>query len=395
MRLSERYKAIRSQTFKLVELLNPEDMVAQAEEFVSPPKWHLAHSTWFFETFVLKNHAGQYQEFDPAFHFLFNSYYESLGQRVARNHRGLLNRPLVKDVLEYRGYVDRHMESFMNGTTDKSILNIIELGLQHEQQHQELLVTDTKYMFSLNPLLPAWKPALYGQLKRQDAEMDWLNIHEGVYEIGHQGSEFCFDNELPRHKQYIHEITIANRPVTNGDFLGFVNGGGYDDFSLWLSDGWAWVNGSGAKAPLYWQKKEGQWFSYGFEGLQKVDPGLPAMHLNYYEADAFARWNGCRLPTEFEHETAARLFPDYFKPCVWEWTQSAYLPYPGFKSAAGAVGEYNGKFMINQMVLKGGSIATPELHARPTYRNFFNPAAQWQFSGIRLVNDNSVKNINL
>ncbi len=385
MKAAEKYQRVRRHTLKICEHLQPEDMVAQAETFTSPAKWHLAHSTWFFETFVLKPRVKDYQVFNPDFHFLFNSYYESLGERVSRNKRGLLSRPLMEEVYAYRTYVDEQMLPVLDQMEDTD--ETIELGLQHEQQHQELLVTDTKYMFSQNPLLPAWKPDLPYTIEPPQQDIEWLSVKEGVYEIGHQGKGFCFDNELGVHKQYLRNFLMASRPVTNREYMEFVNQDAYGEFSFWLSEGWDWLARSGSKAPLYWMKKENTWYSFGFNGLEKIDPALPVMHLNYYEAEAFARWKGLRLPTEFEHETAARLYPRFFTPCVWEWTQSAYLPYPGFKTASGAVGEYNGKFMVNQMVLRGASVATPEGHTRVTYRNFFDPELQWQFSGIRLVKD--------
>jgi len=333
MKAAEKYQRVRRHTLKICEHLQPEDMVAQAETFTSPAKWHLAHSTWFFETFVLKPRVKDYQVFNPDFHFLFNSYYESLGERVSRNKRGLLSRPLMEEVYAYRTYVDEQMLPVLDQMEDTD--ETIELGLQHEQQHQELLVTDTKYMFSQNPLLPAWKPDLPYTIEPPQQDIEWLSVKEGVYEIGHQGKGFCFDNELGVHKQYLRNFLMASRPVTNREYMEFVNQDAYGEFSFWLSEGWDWLARSGSKAPLYWMKKENTWYSFGFNGLEKIDPALPVMHLNYYEAEAFARWKGLRLPTEFEHETAARLYPRFFTPCVWEWTQSAYLPYPGFKTASG------------------------------------------------------------
>lgn len=382
-----RYRHIRSQTELLCKDLQPEDTIAQAEEFTSPVKWHLAHSTWFFETFVLQTNVRNYQAFNPDFHFLFNSYYESLGERVARNRRGLLSRPLIEEVYRYRHHVDAQMKNIFASEPDKELLATIELGLQHEQQHQELLVTDTKYMFSQNPLLPAWEPKLFYPLPKLEKKETWLTIKEGLVTIGNSNDNFCFDNELGVHQQYLRNFFIASQPVSNAEYLEFIKNGAYQNFKYWLADGWNWVVTSKSMAPLYWQYKNNDWLSYGFKGLEKINPDLPVIHLNYYEADAFARWKEMRLPTEFEHETAAKLYPEYFKPAVWEWTQSAYLPYPDFKIAGGAVGEYNGKFMSNQMVLRGASIATAENHSRPSYRNFFSPHLQWQFSGLRLVKD--------
>jgi len=386
--LREKYEAVRLQTCRLCRDLSPEDTVLQAEEFTSPAKWHLAHSTWFFETFVLKSEVPGYREFNPDFHFLYNSYYETLGKRVQRNRRAL-SRPPLDEVYAYRQFVDAAMETLFNaGNLSDALTQTITLGLQHEQQHQELLVTDVKYNLAQNPLLPAWNP-LEKDLAPVTTAGSWLPVSEGVYEIGYAGDDFCFDNELGVHKQYIRNISLAAAPVTNREYLEFIAAGGYQQFGFWLAEAWDWVQRTGAEAPLYWQQQDGVWHTYGFNGLEKVDPDLPVIHLSYYEADAFARWKGLRLPTEFEHETAAKLYPDAFRDNVWEWTQSAYLPYPGFQIAAGAVGEYNGKFMLSQMVLRGGSIATPAGHARPTYRNFFHPHLQWQFSGLRLAKDDS------
>jgi ergothioneine biosynthesis protein EgtB len=281
--------------------------------------------------------------------------------------------------------VDEAMSIFLSTGVSDAAAATVTLGLQHEQQHQELLVTDTLYLFSCHPLLPVWDESMTLQKYRQSAEYRWLSLPEGVHTIGYEGDGFCFDNELGVHKQYIPAGEIMSRPVTNGEFLEFIEDGGYKNFRYWLSEGWDWVNREKIEHPLYWQKKEQDWYFYHIDGLKKLDADLPLMHVSYYEAEAFAHWKKMRLPTEFEWETAAKLYPESFRPVVWEWTQSAYLPYPGFKTAEGAIGEYNGKFMVSQMVLRGGSIATPAGHTRFTYRNFFHPHFQWQFSGIRLM----------
>lgn len=390
--MKDRFLQIRHHTLYLCRDLHPEDTVVQPSVFASPPKWHLGHTTWFFETFVLKRFAEHYRSFDETFDYLFNSYYESLGDRLDRNHRGFLFRPLLQQVLEYRAYVDSEVASLLEQNTDPDVFAVVELGLQHEQQHQELLITDTKYLFSQHPFFPAWKKDGSGGINSVDEKIAWRKVSAGVYPIGYDGSGFCFDNELGVHQQYIHDFEIMNRPVTNKEYLEFIEAGGYEDFRYWLSEGWQWVKDNGIKYPMYWHKKEDGWYFFHLDGLQPMVKNAPAMHLSYFEAEAFARWKGYSLPTEFEWETAAKKFPVDFSNNVWEWTQSAYLPYPGFKIAAGAVGEYNGKFMVSQIVLKGGSLATPEGHTRPTYRNFFHPQMQWQFSGVRLIQRTVSKN---
>jgi len=377
----QKYKSIRGNSIEICRPLQKEDYVVQPIVDVSPPKWHLAHTTWFFETFILKPHHKDYKEFNPQFGFLFNSYYESLGQRTLRDQRGAMTRPTVDEVMEYRAYVDKHMLAFL-GTKEatSSLKDLIELGLNHEQQHQELLITDIKYSLSINPMLPAVSDI--GENDSETHSQDWITIAEGVYEIGHLGKGFCFDNELSRHKVYLNDYQISNKLVTNRDYMGFITSGAYNQFKYWHAEGWTWVKENNIISPLYWVKQNDVWYHYTFNGLQKINWEAPVSHLSFYEAAAFAEWKGCRLPTEFEWEAASAQF-SWGKR--WEWTNSAYLPYPGFLKAEGAVGEYNGKFMVNQMVLRGASVATPENHSRATYRNFFHAPLRWQFTGIRLV----------
>jgi ergothioneine biosynthesis protein EgtB len=383
--LQERYNLIRNQTQKICAGLPDEVYTIQAAEFASPAKWHLGHTTWFFETFVLKKSVPSYEIYQADFDFLFNSYYETLGNRLPRNRRGILFKPGIAEVYAYRQYVDEHIQKHVE-EFDSATKNIINLGLHHEQQHQELLITDLKFLFSQHPLLPAWDPAANHEHLRLSPSFNWMKVTAGVYPIGHPGTGFCFDNELPVHPQYIPSFEIMDRPVTNAEYLEFIEEGGYKNFKYWLAEGWDWVQKNHIEHPMHWHKSEhGEYGFYHISGLKKIDPLLPAMHLNYYEAEAFAHWKGLSLPTEFEWETAANVYPDNFTNLVWEWTQSAYLPYPGFTIAPGAIGEYNGKFMVNQMVLRGGSFATPAGHSRTSYRNFFHPWMQWQFSGMRLI----------
>jgi len=377
-----RYHDIRKQSEKICEPLQTEDYVVQPVVDVSPPKWHLGHTTWFFETFILMPNQPNYQVFDPQYNFVFNSYYETIGARVIRTDRGNLSRPSVAEIYNYRQYVDQKMRKFLESDYFKpEHIELLELGLNHEQQHQELLVTDIKYILGHNPLFPVYRD---NSLKKTAITNDikMLKFSEGVYEIGFEGSGFCFDNELGRHKVYLNEFEIADRPVTNGEYLEFMNSGGYDDFKYWYAEGWDWVNNTKAQSPLYWHNIEGDWMIYTLEGLKNIDLNDLLCHINFYEAAAFAAWKGMRLPTEEEWEVASDQL-NWGKR--WEWTNSAYLPYPDYKRAAGAVGEYNGKFMINQMVLRGASEATPEGHSRNTYRNFFPTNLQWQFTGIRLA----------
>lgn len=379
MSLSDKYQATRKRTEELCSLLQTEDYVPQPANFVSPPKWHLAHTTWFFEEFILKAHLPDYKEFDPAFGFLFNSYYNNVGQRVARADRGAITRPPVAQVYEYRRYVDMHMELLLQ-LKDNEIHNLAELGLNHEQQHQELLITDIKYILSRNPTFPIYSEDIEWE-RDTDGPVGFITIPEGIYEAGFNGEGFSFDIEHGRHKVYLHEFEISTALVTNAEYLEFMAAGGYENFNYWLDEGWAWVNENKINAPLYWHNTNGEWHHFTLSGLQKVDPEAVVTHISFYEAAAYAQWKKMRLPTEFEWEAASRQL-NWGKR--WEWTNSAFLPYPGFTAPEGAVGEYNGKFMISQMVLRGASCATPPGHSRPSYRNFFHPGERWQFTGIRL-----------
>ena len=379
---ANRYLHVRKYTEKILKPLATEDYIAQPAEFVSPPKWNLGHTTWFFETFLLKPFAPGYRIFDPNFDFLFNSYYNNIGQRVMRGRRGDLTRPTVKEVYAYRKHVDEAILEILSSNELKDVNDILELGLHHEQQHQELFWTDLKYTFGINPLFPAYPGKLPFSENKKEPGGKLLPVKENLYEIGHEGTGFCFDNELERHKVYLQDFEISDKLVTNGEYMEFINNGGYADFNLWHDEGWKWVNEHKIKAPLHWHEQNGEWHQYTLKGLRKVDPAFPVTHISFYEASAFAEWKGMRLPTEFEWEAAASRF-DWGKR--WEWTNSAYLPYPGFQKAPGAVGEYNGKFMVSQMVLRGGSVATSPGHSRPTYRNFFHPWERWQFTGIRLA----------
>jgi len=380
--LRELYLSVRSYTEKLCEPLETEDYIPQPIVDVSPPKWNIAHTTWFFEEMVLKKFSPRYEVFDENFGFLFNSYYNSIGERTLRDHRGDLSRPTVKKVFEYRKYVDEKMCEFLDGDLDQNVRDLVILGLNHEQQHQELFLTDLKYIFSVNPLFPAYKNDFLPVEVTESEAVDFIEIESGIYDIGFEGDEFCFDNELARHKVFLHDFSICERLVSNQEYIEFIEDGGYKDFRLWHSEGWDWVRQNGVERPLYWHERDGELVQYTFAGLRKIWPNAPVCHISFYEAAAFAEWKGCRLPTEFEWEAASGKFRWGLR---WEWTNSAYLPYPGFKKADGAVGEYNGKFMINQMVLRGASVATPPGHSRKTYRNFFHPHLRWQFTGIRLA----------
>ncbi|MCF0050696.1 ergothioneine biosynthesis protein EgtB [Dyadobacter sp. LJ53] len=379
--ISEAYNRVRQHSEKICEPLETEDYVPQPVPFVSPPKWHLAHSTWFFETFILKPFMPGYQVFDTDYNYLFNSYYNNVGERTLRTDRGNVTRPTTRYVYAYRQHVDRHMSELLETLTDPEALSLVELGLHHEQQHQELLVTDIKYILGHNPLFPVYKSG-HNLVDDTNGEAGFATISEGVYEIGFNSDEFCFDNELGSHKVYLHEFEISKALITNAEFIAFMEAGGYQDFNLWLDEGWSWVNDNSINAPMYWHKINGEWHYYTLDGLQKVNPDAILSHINFYEASAFAQWKGMRLPTEFEWEIASDHV-NWGKR--WEWTNSAYLPYPGFSKAPGAVGEYNGKFMINQMVLRGASVATSPGHSRKTYRNFFHAHERWQYTGIRLV----------
>jgi ergothioneine biosynthesis protein EgtB len=376
------YNDIRSNTERICKPLKTEDYVVQVAAFASPAKWHIAHTTWFFETFVLLPHAKNYQVFNTDFAFLFNSYYNNLGDRVLRTDRGNLTRPTVDEVYAYRKHVDEAMQHFLESNTNSEIHQLVTLGLNHEQQHQELLLTDIKYMLGQNPLFPAYDADTMLLQQEKNTETGFVKVEEGVYEIGYNGKDFCFDNELGRHKVYVHDFEISKALVTNADYIAFIESGAYADFNLWLDEGWSWLQNSQVKAPLYWHKIKGEWHHYTLKGLQKVESEEVVKHISFYEAMAFAEWKGMRLPTEFEWEIASNNFSWGQR---WEWTNSAYLPYPGFKKAAGAIGEYNGKFMVNQMVLRGASVATANHHSRSTYRNFFHAQEQWQYTGIRLV----------
>lgn len=410
--LAGRYRAVRAATERLCEPLETEDYVVQAMPDTSPAKWHLAHTSWFFETLVLQPALPEYRPFESRYGFLFNSYYNTLGEQFYRPHRGLITRPTVKEVMEYRSWVDRHMEQLFELADDLDVPEfVIEVGLNHEQQHQELMVTDLKYLFSRNPMYPVYQQASAASVPfRPVPSLGWVEVEEGLYEIGHTGEGFAYDNEAPRHKTYVYAFELADRLVTNGEYKQFLSDGGYETATLWLSDGWYTVREQDWRAPLYWEERDGAWRHYTLAGLREVDDAEPVCHVSLYEADAFARWAGARLPREEEWEivaarqhtidgnfvddgnfcpvplgenaaeTAAQLFGD-----VWEWTQSFYAPYPGYTPPDGALGEYNAKFMSNQNVLRGGSCATPRSHIRATYRNFFPASARWQFSGIRLA----------
>lgn len=383
--LTDQYLRVRAHSEAICRGLETEDYVVQPVADVSPPKWHLGHTTWFWETFVLVPNLPGYRIFHDDFSYVFNSYYETVGKRVLRTDRGNLSRPTVAGVYTYRAHVDEHMSRFLDTADLTDELHaLIELGLNHEQQHQELLVTDIKYILGHNPLLPAINMPIQADEPVRMAQP--ATVSEGVYTIGYRGTGFHFDNERSLHKVYINEITLAGNLVTNGEYLAFVEAGGYRNFRYWLADGWAWVKANAVKAPLYWHQIETAWWVYTFAGLKPIDPNASVCHVSQYEADAFARWRNARLPTEFEWEAAVTVGNGQLTwGTRWEWTNSAYLPYPGFTTAEGAVGEYNGKFMSGQMVLRGASVATPAGHSRPTYRNFFQPDKQWQFTGIRLV----------
>ena len=412
--LIQLYQAVRNQTETQCKELAIEDYVIQSIDDVSPPKWHLAHTTWFFETFLLRLHLPKYKIFHDEFHYLFNSYYQSIGNPYPRAKRGLLSRPTVKTIFEYRHYVDQCFIDYLQQIESVELANLsatILLGIHHEQQHQELLLMDIKHNFSIHLEFPVYHKHKLDNAPSQLKQLKFIHTEGGIVEVGHLGNEFCFDNELPRHAHILNSYAMANRLVTNAEYCEFIEMGGYQKPDWWLSDGWECVSKNHWQAPLYWQKSQGKWHVFTLSGLQELNPAEPVSHVSYYEADAYARWCGFRLPSEIEweyyvykneinpdignflendvlHPTSnnnsknQQLFGD-----VWEWTTSAYSPYPGYKSLHGALGEYNGKFMSNQFVLRGGSCVTPQSHIRATYRNFFQPDKRWQFSGIRLASD--------
>lgn len=412
--LANKFDRIRNRTEELCKPLQPEDYVIQTMENVSPAKWHLAHTSWFFETFIIAEYVENYEPKYPQYAYLFNSYYVQAGERHCRAKRGFISRPTVAEVYTYRDYINEHMHSLIDITEvsgNPHFHDLVEIGLNHEQQHQELMITDIKHVFSMNPLYPAYQKKEI-PLVTDIPAMNWISFEEGVYEIGYGANQFHYDNETPRHKQYLNPFILADRLVTNREFLAFVKDDGYRRPELWLSDGWAECERQTWKYPYYWEKRDGDFWMITLQGPRKLNPAEPVCHISHYEADAYARWAGKRLPAEAEWEVASRSVPieghfsdnNLFHPVplkngkndnqlkqmfgnTWEWTQSAYLPYPGYRAAKGALGEYNGKFMANQIVLRGGSCATPSDHIRSTYRNFFHPDSRWQFTGIRLAGD--------
>ncbi|MEP9380179.1 ergothioneine biosynthesis protein EgtB [Aquabacter sp. CN5-332] len=411
--LANRYNQVRGLSVGLAEGLSDSDACAQSMPDASPAKWHLAHTTWFFETFILADHLPGYEPFDPRFPFLFNSYYEAKGARIGRAARGLMTRPSLDEILAYRRYVDAALLEALPAMA-RSALCLVELGCHHEEQHQELLLTDILHLFAQSPLAPALWPTGFHGPKASAEALQWVEGRQGAVSIGHAGDGFSFDSEGPRHTTWLAPHALADRLVTNGEWLEFITEGGYEVVGHWLSDGWAWVRHNAIEAPLYWRRDEGgAWASqFGLNGVTSLNPHAPVQHISFYEADAYARWAGARLPTEAEWESAAQcldprggnfldragavgaLPPPGGKPHLkqmfgdlWEWTGSAFLAYPGFRPAPGAVGEYNGKFMSGQFVLRGGSCATPRGHVRASYRNFFYPHQRWQFTGVRLAKD--------
>lgn len=381
-KLFKKLKSTRENSGLICEPLQIEDYVLQPIENVSPPKWHLAHTTWFFEQLVLLLHLDDYREYHPDFSFLFNSYYNTLGDRVLRTNRGFMSRPTVSEVHKYRNYVDEHLDKLFQETLSQKLLLIIETGINHEQQHQELLAYDIKYILGYQPTFPVYGDRFIVQHEKKRSE--WIRVEPGLYEIGSDENSFHYDNEAPSHKVNLAGCCIRNSLVTNGEYLEFIEDGGYSNYLYWLAEGWDFINQNGIKAPLYWHYKDGSWFHYTLNGFKPVDTDAPVQHLSLYEAAAYADWAGHRLPTEFEWEVAAGRF-DW--GLLWEWTSSAYLPYPNYKKVAGPLGEYNSKFMLNQNILRGASVATPAGHERKTYRNFFHAGSRWIFSGLRLASN--------
>lgn len=377
--IKERFLKIRQKTEAICNSLEVDDFSVQPVAFVSPPKWHLGHTTWFFEQFILSEYKKDYKLFSEDFSYYFNSYYNNVGDRILRVDRGNMTRPTIKEVYKYRTYINEQLAEFLEQEQAKSILDILEIGLQHEQQHQELLIYDIKYIYGNQPAFPILETDIKFQ---HETEKGYITFSEGVYEIGHNCKEFCFDNELGFHKTYLHDFEISKSLVTNGEYLEFIEAGGYSNFNFWHADGWDWVQNNNVEAPMYWHKTLNGYKQYTLKGLKDVDKSLPVSHVSFYEAWAFAEWKGMRLPTEFEWEVASKHL-NYGQ--LWEWTNSAYLPYPRYQKLEGAIGEYNAKFMVNTMVMRGASLATPENHSRPTYRNFFAPDTKWHFSGIRLA----------
>jgi ergothioneine biosynthesis protein EgtB len=386
--LVEAYLAVRGETERRAAPLSPEDQVVQSMPDASPAKWHRAHTTWFFEQFLLGEHCEGYKPFHPDYAYLFNSYYVSAGPRHARNARGLLTRPGVDDVSAYRRHVDAAVVKFFQSADEatlKKLVPLVEVGLNHEQQHQELMWTDILHAFAQNPIPPAYDPAWRFPASRSNGDA-WVTLNEGIHSVGHSGDSFHFDNETPAHRALVGPVKLNRNLVTNAEWLAFMQDGGYATATLWLMDGHAAVTNEGWDAPGHWRQVDGKWHIMTLGGLKAVDPDAPVSHVSYYEADAFARWAGKHLPTEQEWEVAARAgeLDDAFG-IVWQWTRSAYSPYPGYRAIEGALGEYNGKFMVNQLVLRGSSLATPDGHSRITYRNFFYPHHRWQFTGLRLA----------
>lgn len=379
--MTQEFIETRTYSENLCKPLQTEDFVIQPVEFVSPTKWHLAHTTWFFEVFVLTKFKKGYQLYNIDFPYLFNSYYEAKGDRVMRAHRGNLSRPTVEEVFSYRTYVTKAVKELLETSEEKELLDLVEIGIHHEKQHQELLLMDIKYCFGHNPLFPVYKPD-FDEKSTEDSKQNWLNIDQGLYKIGHQGNGFCYDNETKVHKVFLQDFKISNRLVTNGEFLEFIEDDGYNAPLLWHAEAWDWIQEEQIKKPLYWQKTKEGWKEFHLNGLKNIDLNHILSHVSYYEAAAFAQWKGCRLPTEFEWEVAQDQF-SWGKR--WELTESAYMPYPNYEKAEGALGEYNGKFMVNQKVLRGGSAFTSHNHTRKTYRNFFHPHMRWQQSGVRLA----------